>query len=108
MRHLTLYPKAKTSWQIAPYATIRVWAGLASRLPSDGRQMGAHFVLRGVKTIAIGAALSGLAIAAAPAKAVAAAYDGEWTVLVTTEQGKCDRNYRYDVSVSEGKIHYTS
>jgi len=59
-------------------------------------------------TIAIAAALSGLAIVAGPAEAVAAVHDGEWTVLVTTEQGKCDRNYSYDVSVSQGKIHYTS
>jgi len=70
--------------------------------------MGEHFVLRGVKAVAVCAALSGLAVAAAPGKAAAAAYDGEWTVLVTTEQGKCDRNYRYNVSVSAGKIHYTS
>ena len=57
-------------------------------------------------TIAIAAALSGLAIAAEPAEA--AAYDGDWTVLVTTDRGKCDRTYSYDVSVSQGKIHYTS
>ncbi len=107
MRHFTLYPDAKTPWQVAPYATIPLWAVLVFRPPSDGRQMGEHFVVRGVKTIAVAAALSGLAIAAGPAKA-AAAYDGEWTVLFTTEKGKCDHSYRYDVSVSQGKIHYTS
>jgi hypothetical protein len=58
--------------------------------------------------IAIAAALSGLAIATELTEAVAAAYDGEWTVLVTTAQGKCDRTYSYDVSVARGKIAYTS
>ena len=70
--------------------------------------MGEHVVVRGVVITAVAAALLGLAVATQPTEAVAAAYDGEWTVLVTTEKGKCDRNYSYDVSVSEGKIHYTS
>jgi hypothetical protein len=59
-------------------------------------------------TIAIATVLSGLAIVAGPAEAVAAVYDGEWTVLVTTEQGKCDRTYSYDVNVAQGRILYTS
>jgi hypothetical protein len=53
-------------------------------------------------------ALLGLAIAGKPTAAFAAGYDGNWTVQVITEQGKCDRLYSYDVSVSNGKIHYPS
>ena len=55
----------------------------------------------------LSALLLGLTIAR-PLPALAAAYDGEWTVLVTTAQGKCDRTYSYDVSVSQGKILYTN
>ena len=58
--------------------------------------------------VVIAAALSGLAILGTPHAAFAAGYDGNWTVLVITERGTCDRNYRYDVSVSQGKIHYPS
>jgi hypothetical protein len=53
------------------------------------------------------ALLLGLTIAC-PLRAFAAGYDGEWTVLVTTAQGKCDRTYSYDVSVSQGRILHTS
>jgi len=55
----------------------------------------------------LSALLLGLTIAC-PLPALAAGYDGEWTVLVTTAQGNCDRTYSYDVSVSQGKILYTS
>ncbi len=58
--------------------------------------------------VVIAAALSGLAIVGTPHAAFAAGYDGNWTVLVITERGTCDRNYSYDVSVSQGKIHYPS
>jgi hypothetical protein len=61
-----------------------------------------------VMKIAIAAALLGLTIVAGPTEAVGTGYDGEWTVLVTTAQGKCDRTYSYDVNVSQGKILYTS
>lgn len=55
----------------------------------------------------LSALLFGLTIAC-PLPAFAAGYDGDWTVLVTTAQGKCDRTYSYDVSVAHGKIVYTS
>ena len=45
---------------------------------------------------------------ACPLSAFASGYDGDWTVLVTTTQGKCDRTYSYDVSVAGGRIVYTS
>lgn len=41
----------------------------------------------------------------APA-AVAASYDGKWTVLIVTEKGDCDRAYRYEVSVARGRVRY--
>ena len=46
------------------------------------------------------------AIAAPPSSALAAAQDGNWSVLVVTEKGKCDRGYRYSVAVANGQVVY--
>ena len=32
--------------------------------------------------------------------------DGNWNVLIVTEQGKCDRAYRYPVRISNGSVGY--
>lgn len=55
---------------------------------------------------ALGALLIGLATASEPS--FAADHDGNWTVRVTTEQGRRDRSYSYQVKVSNGRIIYTS
>src|SRR5436853_1215897 len=52
-----------------------------------------------------------LAASAAPASSapIAAAkqnFDGNWSVLIVTEQGKCDRAYRYPVRISNGSVGY--
>jgi hypothetical protein len=60
-----------------------------------------------VMSAGLSALLLGLTIACPPS-AFAAGYDGDWTVLVTTTQGKCDHTYSYDVSVAGGRIVYTS
>lgn len=31
-------------------------------------------------------------------------YDGTWTVLISTEQGPCDRTYNYAVAIEAGRI----
>ena len=45
---------------------------------------------------------------AAPAKKQAGqatgAYDGLWSVLIITEQGTCDRGYRYAVRIKGGRV----
>jgi hypothetical protein len=57
-------------------------------------------------------ALSALAILAAtavPAAAPAAAklnHDGNWSVLIVTEKGTCDRAYRYAVRIANGSVGY--
>jgi hypothetical protein len=48
-------------------------------------------------------AFSGLA---GQASAATPKYDGEWSVLVITESGSCDRGYRYKVKVENGKLTY--
>src|SRR5690349_13680825 len=44
-------------------------------------------------------------IGASMAKA-APAFDGNWTVLIITEKGDCDRGYRYPVRIVNGKVGY--
>jgi hypothetical protein len=53
------------------------------------------------------AALSlGFALAGPAPEAMAAAHDGNWTVLVITEKGTCDKAYRYSVGVANGQVRY--
>jgi len=33
-------------------------------------------------------------------------FDGQWSVLIVTERGNCDRAYRYGVSIRNGGVHY--
>ncbi len=51
------------------------------------------------------ALLAGLTVAApqAPAKSN---FDGQWSVLIITENGECDRAYRYPVTVANGVLTY--
>ena len=54
-------------------------------------------------------ALAGLLFAATLAPAPAAArtnYDGNWSVLIVTNSGSCDRGYRYGLSIRNGKVFY--
>ncbi len=42
----------------------------------------------------------------APAPAVSNAYDGDWSVVITTQSGPCDPNYRYGVRIANGNVYY--
>jgi hypothetical protein len=59
-----------------------------------------------IKSVALAAVLAGAAIAATSVTARAAAQDGNWSVLVITEKGECDRGYRYNVKVAGGQLRY--
>jgi len=55
------------------------------------------------------AALAGLTLAVLPLAdrpAQAAEFDGRWSVVVLTEQGTCDRAFRYEVKVERGRVDY--
>jgi hypothetical protein len=43
---------------------------------------------------------------AAPMGAARPNFDGNWSVLIVTEQGTCDRAYRYPVRISGGSVGY--
>ena len=48
-----------------------------------------------------------LCVAALPDVASAQrAYDGSWSVLIVTQNGNCDRAYRYGVSIRGGSVTY--
>jgi len=51
-------------------------------------------------------AMSSVPAAPAPISAGKASYDGTWSVLIVTQQGKCDRAYRYPVRISNGSVGY--
>ena len=62
-------------------------------------------------TVCALATLTLLAATAAPAFPAPIAsgkqnVDGNWSVLIVTEQGKCDRAYRYPVRISNGSVGY--
>src|SRR4051812_35336027 len=47
------------------------------------------------------------ALAPIPAPAAARAnYDGNWSVLIVTNSGPCDRAYRYGLSIRNGRVFY--
>src|SRR5215212_3140682 len=51
-------------------------------------------------------ASSAMPAAPAPISAGKQGFDGTWSVLIVTEQGKCDRAYRYPVRISSGSVGY--
>jgi hypothetical protein len=59
-----------------------------------------------VTTMLFAALLSGAGSVVQPNSAVADTYDGNWTVLVITDKGTCDRGYRYAVRVADGQVRY--
>lgn len=64
--------------------------------------------MRGVvNSFAFAAFLAVLGLACQPSRAFAAGHDGNWSVLIITEKGTCDRAYRYAVTVANGRVRYS-
>src|SRR5262245_749726 len=62
----------------------------------------ARFVLRALTLATLTAAT---AYATLPAQAKTN-FDGNWSVVIITEKGTCDRSYRYPVKISNGSVGY--
>jgi hypothetical protein len=63
--------------------------------------------MRRVITLVIfSALLAGAALVGPPPAAFAATQDGNWSVLIITDKGDCDRGYRYGLRVSNGRVSY--
>ena len=55
--------------------------------------------------VSLALALAGIpaTIATADARTV---FDGAWSVLIVTNEGSCDRAYRYGVQITDGNVVY--
>ena len=51
------------------------------------------------------ALLAATAVTAAPAAATSN-FDGQWSVMIVTQKGSCDRAYRYPVKIDNGSVGY--
>lgn len=54
----------------------------------------------------LGATMMTAVVLSPQAQAQANRFDGNWSVEVVTEQGACDRAYRYPVIVQNGRARY--
>jgi hypothetical protein len=48
----------------------------------------------------------GTVFLSAPAYSQADKYNGKWSVVIVTEQGNCDRGYRYPLIIQDGNVMY--
>jgi hypothetical protein len=61
---------------------------------------------RSVTRILAGFALATATLLGATLAKASPAFDGNWSVLIVTEKGNCDRGYRYPVKISNGAVGY--
>ncbi len=61
---------------------------------------------RVMNSVIFSAFLAGAALVGPSPAAYAAVRDGNWSVLIITEKGECDRGYRYEVKVANGQVSY--
>jgi hypothetical protein len=62
--------------------------------------------LRDRPAATLAAVALGAALLSSSSVARTASFNGNWTVLVITESGSCDRAYRYGVNVENGAVRY--
>jgi osmotically-inducible protein OsmY len=61
---------------------------------------------RFLRPLLLALAFSAGLIAQVPTAPAASNFDGQWSVLIITENGTCDRAYRYPVTVTNGVLSY--
>jgi hypothetical protein len=61
---------------------------------------------RVINLVIFSALLAGAALVGPPPAAFAATQDGNWSVLIITDKGDCDRGYKYGLRVSNGRVSY--
>ncbi len=62
--------------------------------------------MRMIKLTLAAGLLLGAAVIGNPPAAHAMTTDGNWSVLIITEKGSCDRAYRYNFNVARGRVVY--
>ena len=63
-------------------------------------------ISRAIPDLAAAAILSASAVPASAPAFAKSSYDGQWSVLIVTQKGTCDRAYRYPVQIQNGTIGY--
>jgi hypothetical protein len=63
-------------------------------------------ISRVIPTVAAAAILTLSAVPASVSAIAKSNFDGQWSVLIVTEKGTCDRAYRYPVKISNGSVGY--
>ena len=58
-----------------------------------------------LRALTLATLVGATAYAAMPAQAKTN-FDGNWSVVIITEKGTCDRSYRYPVRISDGMVGY--
>jgi hypothetical protein len=64
-------------------------------------------MIQPVQRVTIAAfALIAVLLAASDRAAARTPYDGNWSVSIWTDRGTCDRGYRYELRISDGRVSY--
>ena len=63
-------------------------------------------ISRAIPALAAAAILSASALPASAPAFAKSNYDGQWSVLIVTQKGTCDRAYRYPVKIENGAVGY--
>ena len=63
-------------------------------------------ISRAIPALAAAAILTASAVPAAAPAFARSNYDGQWSVLIVTQKGTCDRAYRYPVKIDNGLVGY--
>jgi hypothetical protein len=64
-----------------------------------------HWSNRGFAPVLAALIAAATVVGSAPANA-RPAHDGDWSVLIVTQQGSCDRAYRYPLRIHDGVVGY--
>jgi len=63
-------------------------------------------ISRAIPALAAAAILSASILPASAPAFARSSYDGQWSVLIVTQKGTCDRAYRYPVKIDNGSVGY--
>jgi hypothetical protein len=59
-----------------------------------------------IPALAAAALLATTAVSASAPALAKSNFDGQWSVLIVTQKGTCDRAYRYPVKIDNGSVGY--
>src|SRR5258708_2020168 len=80
----------------------------ANRVNSAKKLLEAAMTLisRAIPALAAAAILTASAVPVSAPAFAKSSYDGQWSVLIVTQKGTCDRAYRYPVKIDNGSVGY--